>query len=100
MQARFGNSYGLRNDSTEPPRQEVLSTGGQQVMPMSWHQTEYRGYTIRAQQVGRVWRVAVSAQSSDMPLMRKHSFDIRASSPEEAVSNIRTRIDLVLDLLR
>ena len=37
---------------------------------------------------------------SDMPVMRKHSFDIRASSLDEAVSNIRTRIDLLLDILR
>jgi hypothetical protein len=35
-----------------------------------------------------------------MPVMRKHSFDIRASSLDEAVSNIRTRIDLLLDILR
>jgi len=35
-----------------------------------------------------------------LPVMRKHSFDIRASSLDEAVSNVRTRIDLLLDILR
>ena len=67
---------------------------------MPEHQIEYRGYKIRAQHVGRAWRVAVSPRRSDMPVMRKHSFDIRASSLDEAVSNIRTRIDLLLDILR
>jgi hypothetical protein len=33
-------------------------------------------------------------------VMRKHSFDIRASSLDEAVSNVRIRIDLLLDILR
>jgi hypothetical protein len=50
--------------------------------------------------VGRAWHVAVSPRRSDMPVMRKHSFDIRASSLDEAVSNVRTRIDLLLDILR
>jgi hypothetical protein len=50
--------------------------------------------------VGRAWRVAVSPRRSDVPAMRKHSFDIRASSLDEAVSNVRTRIDLLLDILR
>ena len=67
---------------------------------MPEHQIEYRGYKIRAQHVGRAWRVAVSPRRSDMPVIRKHSFDIRASSLDEAVSNIRTRIDLLLDILR
>ena len=67
---------------------------------MPEHQIEYRGYKIRAQHVGRAWRVAVRPRHSDMPVMRKHSFDIRASSLDEAVSNIRTRIDLLLDILR
>jgi len=63
-------------------------------------QTEYRGYRIKAVHVGRAWRVAVRPRRSDMPVMRKHSFDIRASSLDEAVSNVRTRIDLLLDILR
>ena len=67
---------------------------------MPQHQIEYRGYKIRAQHVGRAWRVAVRPRRSDMPVMRKHSFDIRASSLDEAVSNVRTRIDLLLDILR
>jgi hypothetical protein len=67
---------------------------------MPEHQTEYRGYRIKAEGVGRAWHVAVSPRRSDMPVMRKHSFDIRASSLDEAVSNVRTRIDLLLDLLR
>jgi hypothetical protein len=67
---------------------------------MPEHQTEYRGYRIKAEHVGRAWRVAVSPRRSDMPVMRKHSFDIRASSLDEAVSNVRTRIDLLLDILR
>ena len=67
---------------------------------MPEHQIEYRGYKIRAQHVGRAWRVAVSPRRSDVPVMRKHSFDIRASSLDEAVSNVRTRIDLLLDILR
>ena len=54
----------------------------------------------KAEHVGRAWRVAVRPRRSDMPVMRKHSFDIRASSLDEAVSNIRTRIDLLLDILR
>jgi len=61
-------------------------------------QTEYRGYRIKAEQVGRAWRVAVSPRRSDMPVMRKPSFDILASSLDEAVSNVRTRIDLLLDI--
>jgi hypothetical protein len=44
--------------------------------------------------------VAVSPKRSDLTLMRKHSYEIRASSLDEAVSNVRTRIDLLLDLLR
>ena len=68
---------------------------------MQEHQTEYRGYRIKAEGVGRAWHVAVRpTRHSDMPVMRKHSFDIRASSLDEAVSNIRTRIDLLLDILR
>ena len=67
---------------------------------MPEHQIEYRGYKIRAQHVGRAWRVAVSPRRSDVPVMRKPSFDIRASSLDEAVSNVRTRIDLLLDILR
>ena len=67
---------------------------------MPEHQIEYRGYKIRAQHVGRSWRVAVRPRRSDMPVMREHSFDIRASSLDEAVSNVRTRIDLLLDILR
>jgi len=67
---------------------------------MPEHQTEYRGYRIKAEHVGRAWRVAVSPRRSDMPVMRKYSFDIRASSLDEAVSNVRTRIDLLLDILR
>ena len=67
---------------------------------MPEHQTEYRGYRIKAEPVGRAWRVAVRPRRSDMPVMRKQSFDIRASSLDEAVSNVRTRIDLLLDILR
>jgi hypothetical protein len=69
-------------------------------MPMKGHQTEYRGYKIKAEPIGRVWLVKVSPKRCDLPLMRMNSFKIRASSVEEAVSNIRTRIDLLLDLLR
>jgi hypothetical protein len=67
---------------------------------MPGHQIEYRGYRIKAEREGRAWRVAVSPKRSDLPLMRKHSYEIRASSLDEAVSNVRTRIDLLLDLLR
>jgi len=67
---------------------------------MLGHQTEYRGYRIKAERDGRAWRVAVSPQHPDLPLMRKPSFEIRATSVDEAISNIRTRIDLLLDLLR
>ena len=67
---------------------------------MLGHQTEYRGYSISAEREGRAWRVAVSPKGPDLPLMRKNSFEIRAPSLEEALSNIRTRIDLLLDLLR
>jgi hypothetical protein len=67
---------------------------------MRGHQTEYRGYRINAEREGRAWRVAVSPKRSDLPLMHKNSYEIRAASLDEAVSNIRTRIDLLLDLLR
>jgi hypothetical protein len=67
---------------------------------MRGHDTEYRGYTIRAEREGGSWRVVVSPKTSDLPLMREHSFQIRAPSLEDAVSNIRTRIDLLLDLLQ
>ena len=67
---------------------------------MPGYQIEYRGYRIKAEREGRAWRVAVSPQSSDLPLMRNYSYEIRAASLDEAVSNVRTRIDLLLDLLR
>jgi hypothetical protein len=35
-----------------------------------------------------------------LPLMRKQSYEIRAASLNEALSNVRTRIDLLLDFLR
>jgi hypothetical protein len=67
---------------------------------MPRHQTEYRGYRIKAERDGRAWRVAVRPKQPDLPLMRKPAFEIRATSVDEAISNIRTRIDLLLDLLR
>jgi hypothetical protein len=67
---------------------------------MLGHQTEYRGYRIKAKRDGLAWRVAVSPKHPDLPLMRKPSFEIRATSVDEAISNIRTRIDLLLDLVR
>jgi hypothetical protein len=67
---------------------------------MPGHQTEYRGYRIEAERKGRAWRVAVSPKRSDLPLMRQQSYEIRAASFDEAMSNVRTRIDLLLDLLR
>jgi hypothetical protein len=67
---------------------------------MPGHQTEYRGYRIKAERVGRVCLVSVTPKVPDLPLMRKHSYEIRASSVEEALVNVRTRIDLLLDLLR
>jgi hypothetical protein len=70
------------------------------MLPMLGHQTEYRGYRIKAEREGRAWRVAVSPKRSDLPLMRKQSYEIRAASLNEALSNVRTRIDLLLDLLR
>jgi hypothetical protein len=73
----------------------ATSSTGSQKQP-----NEYRRYRIKAEHVGRAWRVAVSPRRSDVPVMRKHSFDIRASSLDEAVSNVRTRIDLLLDILR
>jgi hypothetical protein len=67
---------------------------------MQGHQTEYRGYRIKGEREGCAWRVAFSPKRSDLPLMRKHCYEIRAASLDEAVSNVRTRIDLLLDLLR
>jgi hypothetical protein len=67
---------------------------------MPGHQTEYRGYRIKAEREGRAWRVAVSPKRSDLPLMGQQSYEIRAASFDEAMSNVRTRIDLLLDLLR
>ena len=67
---------------------------------MLGHQTEYRGYRIKAERVGRVCLVSVTPKVPDLPLMGKHSYEIRASSVEEALVNVRTRIDLLLDLLR
>ena len=53
---------------------------------MPGHQTEYRGYRIKAERDGRAWRVAVSPKHPDLPLMRKPSFEIPATSVDEAVS--------------
>ena len=50
--------------------------------------------------LGLLKRSAVSPQRSDLPLMRNHSYEIRAASLDEAVSDVRTSIDLLLDLLR
>jgi hypothetical protein len=67
---------------------------------MPGHRTEYRGYRIKAEREGRSWRVAVSPKTCNLPLMRNHSFEIRAPSIDEALSNVQIRIDLLLDLLR
>ena len=67
---------------------------------MPGQQTEYRGYRIKAERVGRVCLVSVTPKVADLPIMRKNSLEIRASSVEEALVDVRTRIDLLLDLLR
>jgi hypothetical protein len=66
---------------------------------MGGYKTEYRGYSIIAKRNGRGWVIAVSPKTPELPLMPKSSFDIRAPSSEEAIANIRTRIDLLLDVL-
>ncbi len=67
---------------------------------MPGHQTDYRGYKIRAERDRQGWHVAVSPNKPDLPLMRHYSVRIQASSLDEAISNTRVRIDLLLDLLR
>ena len=66
---------------------------------MGGYKTEYRGYSITAERNGRGWVIAVSPKTPELPLMRKSTFEIRAPSFEEAIANIRTRVDLLLDVL-
>jgi hypothetical protein len=54
-----------------------------------------RGYEkeLRAKRDGQAWRVAASPKSPDLPLMRKNSYQIRASTLQAAVSDVETTMD-------
>jgi hypothetical protein len=64
---------------------------------MQQHETEYRGYKIKAQPNGDDWLLAVSPTRPELPLMRRYSFRVPVSSLGDAVSHAQRRIDLLMD---
>jgi hypothetical protein len=65
---------------------------------MQEHDTEYRGYKIKAQPKGDEWLLAVSPTRPELPIMRRHSFRVSIPSLEDAVSQAQRRIDLLMDI--
>src|ERR671918_520949 len=51
---------------------------------MEQHETQYRGYNIKAKHRGQDWFLSVTPSRPDLPLLRRYSFRAKVISAEDA----------------
>jgi hypothetical protein len=57
------------------------------------HHTSYRGYNVSVLHEDHSWRAWVRPRLPELPIYRWHSFIVRGVSQDEALAEIKRRID-------
>ena len=65
---------------------------------MEQHETQYRGYNIKAKHRGQDWFLSVTPSRPELPLLRRYSFRAKVISAEDAICQAKRRVDWLLDL--
>jgi hypothetical protein len=63
---------------------------------MQEHETEYRGYKIKAEHKGKNWFFSVSPTRPELPLMRRYRFQADVRTADEAITQAKRRVDRLL----